>query len=79
MKLILYLFAALLFMLTPLHAVPPVVGGLERAETVKFAGAVLVSELGCASCHASVRAEFAAKAGPDLSAVLNFRTTATLQ
>lgn len=47
---------------------PPVIGGLERAGAEKFAGAVLVSELGCAACHASGQAEFAAKKGPDLSA-----------
>lgn len=50
-------------------AEPPVIGGLEREETEKFAGAVMISELGCAACHASGQAAFAAKAGPDLSAV----------
>ena len=47
----------------------PVIGGLEREGAEKFAAAVLVSELGCAACHASGQAAFAAKAGPDLSAV----------
>jgi mono/diheme cytochrome c family protein len=47
----------------------PVIGGLERAGAEKIAGAVLVSELSCAACHASGQAAFAAKAGPDLSAV----------
>ena len=47
----------------------PVIGGLEREGVEKFAGAVLVSELGCAACHASGQAAFAAKSGPDLSAV----------
>jgi mono/diheme cytochrome c family protein len=50
-------------------AEPPVIGGLERAGAEEFAGAVLVSELGCAACHASGQAAFTAKAGPDLSAV----------
>lgn len=47
----------------------PVVAGLEREGVEKFAGAVLVSELGCAACHASGQVAFAAKSGPDLSAV----------
>jgi len=64
-----YLSAVLLLAVTPLRAAPPVVGGLQRDGTEKLAGAVLVSELGCVACHASGRAEFAAKAGPDLSAV----------
>ena len=51
-----------------LHA-QPVIGGLERTETEKFAGAALVGELGCVSCHASGNTAFAAKAGPDLSSV----------
>ncbi len=50
-------------------AEPPVIGGLASAGAEKFAGAVLVSELGCAACHASGQAMFAAKSGPDLSAV----------
>jgi mono/diheme cytochrome c family protein len=52
-------------------AVPPFHGGLARHENAspKLSGAVLVSELGCAACHATARVEFAAKAGPDLSAV----------
>lgn len=64
-------FAALLcghaFSATP--AAPPVIGGLEREGTGKLAGAALIGELACASCHASGQAAFAAKAGPDLSAV----------
>ena len=48
-------------------AQPPLIGGLERAGTGRFAGTVLLSELGCASCHSSSRAEFAPKPGPDLS------------
>ncbi|MDB6175706.1 MAG: cytochrome c1 [Chthoniobacteraceae bacterium] len=50
-------------------AEPPVIGGLERAVTEKIAGAVLVSELGCTACHATTQPAFAAKSGPDLSAV----------
>jgi mono/diheme cytochrome c family protein len=56
-------------LLGPVHAAPPFVAGLERAGTEPFAGAVLVSELGCTSCHASEQQVFAAKPGPDLSAV----------
>ncbi len=52
-----------------LAAEPPVIGGLERVEAEKIAGAVLVSELGCAACHGTTQAAFAAKSGPDLSAV----------
>jgi hypothetical protein len=57
-------YALCLFALLCGHAVaagatePPVIGGLERAGAEKIAGAVLVSELA-----------FAAKGGPDLSAV----------
>jgi mono/diheme cytochrome c family protein len=69
MRVISCLSAVMLIGFTPLRAAPPVVGGLERAGTGKVAGAVLVGELGCASCHATARADFAAKAGPDLSAV----------
>jgi mono/diheme cytochrome c family protein len=50
-------------------AEPPVIGGLKRAGAGKIAGAVLVSELGCAACHGTTQAAFAAKGGPDLSAV----------
>ncbi|MBX3744931.1 MAG: c-type cytochrome [Verrucomicrobiae bacterium] len=53
----------------PAHAAPPFVAGLERAGTEPIAGAVLVSELGCTSCHASEQQAFVAKPGPDLSAV----------
>ena len=52
-----------------LAAEPPVIGGLERAGAGKIAGAVLVSELGCAACHGTTQAAFAPKIGPDLSAV----------
>ena len=51
------------------QAMPPVVAGLEREGAGMVAGAVLVSELGCASCHASGQKAFAAKSGPDLSVV----------
>ncbi|MDB6154496.1 MAG: cytochrome c1 [Chthoniobacteraceae bacterium] len=51
------------------RAEPPVIGGLERAVAEKIAGAVLVGELGCAACHITTQAAFAAKSGPDLSAV----------
>lgn len=64
--------ACLTFILITLHgadAEPPIIGGLERAGAEKIAGAVLVSELGCAACHASGQAAFAAKGGPNLSAV----------
>jgi mono/diheme cytochrome c family protein len=52
-------------------AVPPFLGGLARHEKAspKLAGTVLISDLGCAACHATERNEFAAKAGPDLSGV----------
>lgn len=52
-----------------LHAQPPFVAGFEREGTEKFAGAVLVSELGCTACHPSGQNAFAAKPGPDLSTV----------
>ena len=45
------------------------IGALERPGTETFAGAVLIGELGCASCHASGQPAFAAKAGPDLATV----------
>ena len=64
--------ACLTFILITLHgadAEPPIIGGLERAGAEKIAGAVLVSELGCVACHASGQGVFAAKSGPDLSAV----------
>ena len=64
----------LAFGLASLHgagAAPPFVGGLARHEKAspKISGAVLINELSCFACHASSRAEFAAKAGPDLSTV----------
>jgi len=52
-----------------LHAQPPFIAGLEREGAGKFAGAVLVSELGCTACHPSGQKTFAAKPGPDLSSV----------
>ena len=51
------------------RAEPPVIGGLENLGAEKIAGAVLVSELGCAACHSTAQAAFAPKSGPDLSAV----------
>jgi mono/diheme cytochrome c family protein len=60
-------FAGLL--LCEAKAAPPFVAGLEREGTERFAGAVLVSELGCAACHPSGQKAFAAKPGPDLAAV----------
>jgi cytochrome c2 len=64
----------LAFGLASLHgagAAPPFVGGLARHEKAspKISGAVLINELSCVACHASSRAEFAAKSGPDLSTV----------
>ncbi|MFM8470973.1 MAG: c-type cytochrome, partial [Limisphaerales bacterium] len=54
-----------------LSTAAPFVPGLARHEKAepKLSGAVLVSELGCAACHGTARAEFAPKPGPDLSAV----------
>jgi mono/diheme cytochrome c family protein len=48
---------------------PPMFGGLEREGAGKFAGPVLVSELGCVACHASGNPALAPKPGPDLSSV----------
>lgn len=47
----------------------PVLGGLESHAALppRLAGNVLISELSCAACHASVSAAMAPKAGPDLS------------
>lgn len=59
----------LAMMVAMLHAQPPFVAGLDREGTEKFAGAVLVGELGCTACHPSEQRAFAAKPGPDLSAV----------
>jgi hypothetical protein len=49
----------------------PFVARLARKDPVagRFFGAILMSELGCAPCHGSGRAEFASKPGPDLSAI----------
>jgi mono/diheme cytochrome c family protein len=70
MKVFVAAFACVFPLLCSAGAVePPVIGGLERAGVEKIAGAVLVSELGCAACHSTTQAAFAAKAGPDLSAV----------
>jgi mono/diheme cytochrome c family protein len=52
-----------------LLAASPMIAGLEREGAEKFAGAVLVSELGCAACHATQQAAFTPKPGPDLAAV----------
>jgi mono/diheme cytochrome c family protein len=62
-------FFLLALWLVPCAAASPFIAGLAREGRDKVAGKVLVSELGCASCHATARAEFAAKPGPDLSAV----------
>ncbi|MBN8246445.1 MAG: c-type cytochrome [Verrucomicrobia bacterium] len=51
------------------HAQAPFIAGLEREDLGPFAGAVLVSELGCTSCHAGGQKAFLAKPGPDLSEV----------
>ena len=51
------------------HAQAPFIAGLEREGMELLAGAVLVSELGCTSCHASEQKAFIAKPGPDLSEV----------
>jgi mono/diheme cytochrome c family protein len=63
------LIACVLSLLCSAAAQPPIVGGLERPGAKKIAGAVLVGELGCVACHNTTQAAFAAKAGPDLSAV----------
>ncbi len=63
------LFGSFVCMLHGAVAEPPVIGGLERAGVEKIAGAVLVGELGCAACHGTTQVAFAAKGGPDLSAV----------
>lgn len=64
-------FIALGLSLPVAGAEPPFIGGLAGHEKAspKLSGAVLVSELSCAACHTTARAEFAAKPGPDLSAV----------
>lgn len=51
------------------HARSPFIAGLAREGTEPLAGAVLVSELGCTSCHASGQKAFLAKPGPDLSEI----------
>lgn len=51
------------------HAQAPFVAGWERVGREPFAGAVLVSELGCTSCHVSDQKALVAKPGPDLSEV----------
>lgn len=64
MKTILHVLAAFAVAdLTAQVSEPPVIGGLGRAGAEKMAGAVLVSELGCAACHGTTQAAFAAKAG----------------
>ena len=69
--LIVIIVAALPFTTSGASAEPPFIGGLARPEQVspRIAGAVLISELSCAACHATTRADLAAKPGPDLSAV----------
>jgi len=69
MKSFFLLAAALLLAPKSWSAAPPVIGGLEREGTENLASAVLVSELGCAACHASGQPAFAAKMGPELSGV----------
>jgi mono/diheme cytochrome c family protein len=51
------------------YARSPFIAGLAREGTEPFTGAVLVSELGCTSCHASGQKAFLAKPGPDLSEI----------
>ena len=65
------IIAALAFTTSGTAVASPVIGGLARPEHVSpgLSGAVLISELGCAACHPTTRAELAAKPGPDLSAV----------
>ena len=65
------ILAALPFATGAAGVAPPVIGGLTRPEQVspRISGAVLISELSCAACHATTRADLAAKPGPDLSAV----------
>jgi cytochrome c2 len=65
------LIAALPFITSGTAVASPVIGGLARLRQLspEFSGAVLISELGCAACHPTTRAELAAKPGPDLSAV----------
>ncbi|MBE7495147.1 MAG: c-type cytochrome [Verrucomicrobiaceae bacterium] len=50
-------------------AQPPIIAGIEKAGAEKVAGAVLMSELACAACHASTQTVFAAKTAPDLSMI----------
>ncbi|MFM8334599.1 MAG: DUF6797 domain-containing protein [Opitutaceae bacterium] len=65
------IIAALAFTPIATTAASPVIGGLARPQQLSpgLSGAVLISELGCAACHSTTRAELAAKPGPDLSAV----------
>ena len=65
------ILAALPFATGAAGVAPPVIGGLTRPEktTPRISGAVLLSELSCAACHATARPDLAAKPGPDLSAV----------
>ena len=70
-SLIVIIVAALPFTTSGASAEPPFIGGLARPEQVspRISGAVLISELSCAACHATPRADLAAKLGPDLSAI----------
>jgi len=65
------IIAALPFTTIGAGEAAPVIGGLTRTDQLSpgLSGAVLISELGCAACHAATRADLAAKPGPDLSAV----------
>ncbi len=65
------ILTALPFATCSAGAEPPFIGGLARHEkaTPRISGTVLISELSCAACHATTRADLAAKPGPDLSAV----------
>ncbi|MBX3734483.1 MAG: c-type cytochrome [Verrucomicrobiae bacterium] len=68
MKAVLWTFCAAV-LCGLVHAQSPFIAGLERGGMEPLAGAVLVSELGCTSCHASGQKAFLAKPGPDLSEV----------
>ncbi|MEN9675930.1 MAG: hypothetical protein RIS76_1826 [Verrucomicrobiota bacterium] len=68
MKAVLWLFCAAA-LIGFVHVQSPFIAGLQREGVQPFAGAVLVSEFGCTSCHASGQKAFLAKPGPDLSEV----------
>ncbi|HCN77695.1 MAG TPA: hypothetical protein DIT13_10945 [Verrucomicrobiales bacterium] len=50
-------------------AQPPIIAGIEKAGVENVTGAVLMSELACAACHACMQTVFAPKTAPDLSAI----------